>query len=184
MERQPSFTQALTIIETERRQFERCFVALDQPTIVQNSTGSRPVDKVAASLISWLGGGVQPANRSKKGMVDDDAPVWAFKNALGATEDPEGARNSAAGVYIAEVFPALALPSLASECCGRLLGPRYNPGRRKTFRKDHWNSVLDCVASTGVTLEIPGIYEWQSSIGVHRARVSQTKISWTECSAR
>jgi predicted RNase H-like nuclease len=29
-----SFAQALTIIEGERRQFDRCFIALDQPTIV------------------------------------------------------------------------------------------------------------------------------------------------------
>lgn len=155
-----SFAQALTIIVGERRQFDRCFVALDQPTIVPNATGSRPVDKVAASLISWVGGGVQPANRSKKGMFDDDAPVWAFKNSLGATEDPEGARDSDTGVFIAEVFPALALPSLAAEFCGRLMGPRYNPDRRKTFRIDHWNSVLSCAATVGDTLGIAGVSAW------------------------
>src|SRR5690606_31040410 len=108
--------------------------ALDQPTIVPNLTGSRPVDKVAASLISWIGGGVQPANRSKKGMFDDTAPVWTFKGALNPIENPEGARTATNGLFIAEVFPALALPSLAVEFCGRLLAPRYNPGRRKTFR--------------------------------------------------
>ena len=155
-----SFAQALTIIETEQRHFDRCFVALDQPTIVPNTTGSRPVDKVAASLISWVGGGVQPANRSKKGMFDDDAPVWAFKNALGATEDPEGAHDAESGVFIAEVFPALALPSLAAEFCGRLMGPRYNPERRKTFRIDHWNSVLSCAANVGDTLGIVGVPDW------------------------
>lgn len=155
-----SFAQALTIIDAERRHFDRCFVALDQPTIVPNATGSRPVDKVAGSLISWVGGGVQPANRSKKGMFDDDAPVWAFKSALGATEDPEGARNVASGVFIAEVFPALALPSLATEFCGRLLGPRYNPGRRKTFRMEYWNSVLNCVATIGATLRIADLADW------------------------
>jgi predicted RNase H-like nuclease len=47
-----------------------CVVTIDQPTMVPNPGGMRPVDKVAASLISWLGGGVQPANRSKKGMFD------------------------------------------------------------------------------------------------------------------
>lgn len=155
-----SFAQALTIIEAERRQFDRCFIALDQPTIVPNATGSRPVDKVAASLISWVGGGVQPANRSKKGMFDDDAPVWAFKQALGATEDPEGARDADSGVFIAEVFPALALPSLATEFCGRLMAPRYNPGRRKTFRIEHWNAVLNCVSAVGAGLKIPDLAAW------------------------
>ena len=167
-----SFAQALTIIDEERRLFDRCLIALDQPTIVSNATGSRPVDKVAASLISWLGGGVQPANRSKKGMFDDDAPVWEFKNALGAIEDPEGARDSAKGVYIAEVFPALALPSLASEFCGRLLGPRYNPGRRKTFRIEHWNAVLNCVSATGTELGIGALSEWCEQ---HRQSVAPTK---------
>lgn len=47
-----SFAQALAIIGREREQVDRCFVALDQPTIVPNASGSRPVDKVAASLIS------------------------------------------------------------------------------------------------------------------------------------
>jgi predicted RNase H-like nuclease len=46
----------------------------------------RPVDKVAASLISGPGGGVQPSNRSKKGMFDDAAQL-AFQIA------PEGKRR-------------------------------------------------------------------------------------------
>lgn len=167
-----SFAQALTIIEEERRDYDRCFIALDQPTIVPNATGSRPVDKVAASLISWIGGGVQPANRSKLGMFDDDAPVWAFKSALGATEDPEGARNAESGVFIAEVFPALALPSLATEFCGRLMGPRYNPERRKTFRVDHWNSVLSCASSVGDSLDVAGISAWCEN---HRLTVPPRK---------
>lgn len=167
-----SFAQALGIIGREREQFDRCFVALDQPTIVPNPTGSRPVDKVAASLISWIGGGVQPANRSKKGMFDDAAPVWTFKDALNAIEDPEGARDSTTGVFIAEVFPALALPSLAVEFCGRLLGPRYNPGRRKTFRIENWNAVLTCVSATGTALGIAALAEWCEQ---HRQTVAPTK---------
>ncbi|WP_291375018.1 DUF429 domain-containing protein [Devosia sp.] len=138
----------------------RSFVALDQPTIVPNATGSRPVDKIAAALISWIGGGVQPANRSKRGMFDDDAPVWAFKAALGAIEDPEGARTARTGMFIAEVFPALALPSLAVQFCGRLLGPKYNPGRRKTFRLDDWHTVLTCTAAAGLSLQIARLAEW------------------------
>lgn len=74
-----SFAEALAVIERERKEAQKCLVALDQPTIVPNLTGSRPVDRVAGSLISWIGGGVQPASRSKKGMFDDGAPIWRFK---------------------------------------------------------------------------------------------------------
>ena len=62
-----SFAQALEFIREEQRHSERCLVALDQPTIVPNAPSCRPVDRVAGSLISWLGGGVQPANTSKTG---------------------------------------------------------------------------------------------------------------------
>ena len=34
-------------------------VALDQPTIVVNASGVRPVERVVASPISWMGGGVR-----------------------------------------------------------------------------------------------------------------------------
>ena len=58
-----SFSEAAALIQAERLEVSKCVVALDQPTIVPNLTGSRPVDRVAAALISWVGGGVQPANR-------------------------------------------------------------------------------------------------------------------------
>jgi predicted RNase H-like nuclease len=127
---------------------------------VPNATGSRPVDKVAGSLISWLGGGVQPANRSKRGMFDDLAPIWRFKAELGAVEDTKAARSAAAGVYLMEVFPALAIPSLAAQFCGRLKGAKYNPGRRKTFLLEHWLGVLDCAAAAGESLGISGLSAW------------------------
>jgi predicted RNase H-like nuclease len=157
------FAQALDLVRAEALRAKRILVAIDQPTIVPNGSGSRPVDKVAASLISWLGGGVQPANRSKLGMFDDAAPIWAFKDALGAVEDPETARGSVEGTYIAEVFPALAIPSLATQFCGRLLGARYNPGRRRTFKLEHWSAVLDCAAAAGSVLGIEGVDEWCKS---------------------
>lgn len=136
-----SFAQALAFIKRERTSCDKCLVALDQPTIVPNSSGCRPVDRVAGSLISWLGGGVQPANRSKVGMFDDAAPIWRFKEALGAVENPEAARVSQSGLFLTEVFPALALPTLEAAYLGRLLGPRYNPDRRRTFTLESWQVV-------------------------------------------
>ncbi|HEV7252020.1 MAG TPA: DUF429 domain-containing protein [Mesorhizobium sp.] len=154
-----SFEQALSFIEQEWSLSARCLVALDQPTIVPNMTGMRPVDRIAASFISWLGGGVQPANRSKMGMFDDAAPIWHFKDRLGATEDPELARNAERGTFLIEVFPALALPSLEPAFCGRLHSPRYNPERR-TFRLTDWHAVTAALVRLARDEQIVGMEDW------------------------
>lgn len=160
-----TFREAHDFIQSEQRLADRLLVALDQPTIVRNASGSRPVDKVAGSLVSWIGGGVQPANRSKIGMFDDNAPIWRFKQDLGALEDPEAARASANGLHIIEVFPALGLPSLLPRHCGRLLGAKYNPERRKTFRLDHWSSVAECVGDFSLTYGVVGLSAWAQAHG-------------------
>lgn len=137
-----------------------CIVALDQPTIVPNLTSMRPVDRVAASLISWLGGGVQPANRSKIGMFDDAAPIWRFKSRLGASDDAEAARSASSGLFLIEVFPALALPSLEAAYFGRLLAPRYNPEKRRRFRSPDWSSVTEAVRRHASAEIIPELALW------------------------
>jgi len=88
-----SFDQALTFIGEVRSSDGSTLIALDQPTIVANATGMRPVERVAASLISWLGGGVQPSNRGRLGMFCDASPIWRFLNALQAIEDPRGSED-------------------------------------------------------------------------------------------
>lgn len=157
-----SFDQALATIEADTAPLR--IGALDQPTLVPNATGMRPVDRVAASLISWLGGGVQPANRSKIGMFGDAPPVWRFKDRLGAIEDPEISRSATAGLFLMEVFPALALPSLDPAFCGRLLGPRYNPARRKTFALAHWQKVVATVRRLGEEHQIVGLSAWADDL--------------------
>ena len=80
-------------------------------------------------------------------MFSSSSPIWCFLNALGATfKDPEQARLATKGLHLMEVFPALALPSLDSGFFGRLAGPKYNPDRRKTFRKDDWARVAEAAA--------------------------------------
>ena len=123
-------------------------VALDQPTIVPNLTSLRPVERTAAGLVSWLGGGVQPSNRGKIGMFCDASPIWPFLAALGATEQPEECRTAAAGLFLVEVFPALALASIEPSFFGRLAAPRYNPERRKTFKLDDWKRVVTAAAGS------------------------------------
>lgn len=166
------FSQALEAIQRERDQSDYCLVAIDQPTIVPNVSGSRPVDKLAASVISYVGGGVQPANRSKLGMFDDGAPIWQFKTALGATEDPELARSAAAGLYIMEVFPAFALPSIEARFYGRHAAARYNPANRKKFQHEHWLAVITAVERFAAVLGVGGAADWCHS---HRNLVSPRK---------
>src|SRR5258707_5657894 len=109
-----SFDQALTFIRKVRSDDGTTLIALDQPTVVPNLTRMRPVERVAASLISWLGGGVQPSNRGRLGMFCNASPIWRFLTVLEAVEDPEKARTAADGLYLMEVFPALALASLGA----------------------------------------------------------------------
>jgi predicted RNase H-like nuclease len=163
------FNGGLDFIRSVERPASTLLVALDQPSIVANAEGSRPVDKIAGSLISWMGGGVQPANRGKKGMFDDAAPVWAFLQALGATQRPEDARTGS-GRYVIEVFPALALAALEASFFGRLAGPRYNPERRKTFSLDHWSRVLAAVEAEALRLGCPPVRDWLADLDVDRVR--------------
>lgn len=67
------FADALDYINARKKSRACTVVALDQPTIVPNEQGMRPAEKVAAALLSFTGGGVQPANRSKKNMFGDHA---------------------------------------------------------------------------------------------------------------
>ena len=142
-----SFEQALLFISEVSVEAGYTLLALDQPTIVANQTSMRPVERAAASLVSWIGGGVQPSNRGKIGMFCDASPIWKFLAALGATENPEEARVATSGLHLIEVFPALALPSIDERFCGRLSGPRYNPERKKTFRALDWERVTEAAAT-------------------------------------
>lgn len=131
------FDGALDYIQAVQRPDAPAIVALDQPTIVPNATGMRPAEKAAASLISWMGGGVQPANTGRA-LFGRGAPITRFLPHLGAVEDPERARAADRGLHLMEVFPALALASLKPAFFGLRKGPRYNPARRKTFRMGDW----------------------------------------------
>jgi predicted RNase H-like nuclease len=155
-----SFADARAFIEALRQDFAVSLIALDQPTVVPNSTGSRPVDKVAGSLVSFVGGGVQPANRSKIGMFCDDSPVWSFLSELDATQDPIEARTALAGHFLIEVFPALALPAFEDRFSKRLRAPKYNPQNRKKFRLEDWRSVTRIIQTIAQGLGVNGLAAW------------------------
>jgi predicted RNase H-like nuclease len=155
-----SFSQALSFVQEHRSRNGVTLIALDQPTVVPNLTSMRPVERAAASLISWLGGGVQPSNRGRLGMFCDASPIWRFLTALGAEENPERARKADDGLYVMEVFPALALASLDTRFFGRLKGPRYNPDRKKTFLIADWGHVAEAAAREAETLGCDKLAEW------------------------
>ncbi|EDP62727.1 hypothetical protein BAL199_23002 [alpha proteobacterium BAL199] len=155
-----SFAHALAFVEALRQDFAVSLVAVDQPTVVRNTSGSRPVDKVAAALVSFVGGGVQPANRSKVGMFCDNSPIWSFLSALKATEDPVEARVARTGQFLIEVFPALALPALEDRFARRLGAPKYNPKNRRKFRLDDWRSVSRVIQATADGLGVSDLAEW------------------------
>jgi predicted RNase H-like nuclease len=98
------FERALIYIKSIQRSDLPTLVALDQPTIVPNADGMRPVDKAVSRLISWIGGGVQPANRGKLNMFGPHAPISIFLEKLGADENPEVARTAMRGLHLIEVF--------------------------------------------------------------------------------
>ncbi len=124
-----TFEAAADFIKGCAAAVEYVLIAIDQPTIVPNREGCRPVDRVAGSLISELGGGVQPARRAGEGeaFFGDDAPIWRFLTRVMAQQNPIQARTAAVGRFLIEVFPALALPAMIPEVWDRHRAAKYNP---------------------------------------------------------
>ena len=155
-----SFDDARAFIEMVRSPDGTTLIALDQPTLVPNSQSMRPVERAVASVVSWLGGGVQAAHTGKVGMFCKDAPLWPFLRAVGAIEDPERARTAAEDTYLIEVFPALALPSLDEKFAGRMCAPKYNPANRGKFKLADWLSVTDAVGREAHEVGCPALANW------------------------
>src|ERR1035441_5705020 len=131
-----NFLQAGELITTWQAEFKphSTLVLIDQPTIVPNATGQRPVEHIVSSAVSLRRGGMQPANTSRDGMFCASAPVWRFLSRCGgAAANP---LVSVADTRVYETYPVLAMIAMGwlmedSRPAGRL--PKYNPARRKTF---------------------------------------------------
>jgi predicted RNase H-like nuclease len=116
-------------------------VLLDQPTIVKNATGQRPVENIVGSPVSLRYGGTQPANTAREEMFGNEAPVWPFLNRFGGPADP---LEPIADTRVFETYPVLTMIALGwtlpdSRPAGRL--PKYNPDRKKTFSTSDWQYV-------------------------------------------
>ena len=148
------FDEAAEFIESTSSSVDLSLVALDQPSLVPNATSIRPVERVAGSIVNGLGGGVQPANRNKASMFGSDAPIWGFLDRISARENPDLSRQADRGLFLMEVFPALALPTLVPEIWNRRKAAKYNPAARKTYSSDDWqlvaNGIADLAAQSGL----------------------------------
>ena len=164
------FDAARDLIRKRHRPGDLTLLAIDQPTIVANDTGARPVDRAVASLMSYSGGGIQPAFRggSKAALFGDGAPIWRFLDDLAFTDDPEAVAREQSGGVVVEAFPALAVLGLdprftAAPRCG----PRYNPSR-PTFLLAAWADVCAAVASELRRLGLQETASWCDGLAVDR----------------
>ena len=168
------FDHAAAIIEELKSTHDYVLVAIDQPTVVPNQTGSRLVDRVAASLVSRLRGGVQPANQgktksgrtmpSKVRMFGPEAPIWQFLRRIDAVQNPPQSRSAASGRHAIEVFPALALPALEPAILERKRAARYNPANRRRFSLSDWRLVARAASRHAAALRLDGLSEWADDL--------------------
>jgi predicted RNase H-like nuclease len=127
-------------------------VLLDQPIIVENPKGQRPVENIVGSVVSRRRGGTLPANTSNKEMFGRDAPIWPFLKQFGGPANP---LERVADTRVIETYPVLAMIALGwmlkddEHATGRL--PKYNPERRKTFSISDWQHV--CKKASGAFRE-------------------------------
>lgn len=135
-------------------------VLLDQPTIVTNAAGQRPVENLVGSPVSLRYGGVQPANTSKAEMFGEQAPVWRFLTRFGGPADP---LDCIAGTRVFEAYPVLTMIALDwtlpdPRPTGRL--PKYNPERKKTFSLPDWQHVCERTSAAFFEFGLPQIVQW------------------------
>lgn len=157
-----SFADATEKIAAVRSQAQptHTVVFIDQPTIVPNTHGQRPVEHLVASAIARRRGGVQPAYRGRAELFGDGAPIWEFLQRHGGVADLPLAGGSSA---VVETYPALTLVALGWTKAGpdgRQRLPKYNPLRRTTFSDDDWEHVKSRVAAEYTRRDMHQIAEW------------------------
>ena len=162
------FDEAQSIVVELAISADLLLVAIDQPTVVPNLDGFRPVERVVASIVNRLKGGVQPGRRGGGGalMFGDGAPIWRFLERLDAVQDPERARASNSGRFAMEVFPAVALPSLVPAIWERQRAAKYNPEVRRMFLLTDWHLVCDGLSTVASALGLSALADWAR---IHRA---------------
>ena len=135
-------------------------ILLDQPTIVKNASGQRPVENIVSSPVGLRYGGVQPANTARVEMFGKEAPVWQFLTRFGGPADP---LEPVVGSRVYETYPVLAMIALGwtlpdSRRVDRL--PKYNPAWKKTFSNLDWQYVCKRASRALCALRLNDIVRW------------------------
>ncbi len=157
-----TYAAAQTHILNWQKEFSptKTIVMLDQPAIVKNATGQRPVENLAASPVGLRYGGVQPANKAKSEMFGKGAPIWSFLERFGGPSDPQ---KMSGGTRVIETYPVLAMIALNwlvedTRPTGRL--PKYNPQRSKTFLMTDWKIVCNYLTRALEDRAVAGFATW------------------------
>ena len=139
-------------------------IMLDQPTIVKNAAGQRPVESIVGSSVSLRYGGMQPANTSRKEMFGKEAPLWRFLTGFGGAANP---LEPVADTRVFETYPVLAMIALDWMLSdprpkGRL--PKYNPKRKKTFKISDWRHVCEKSSDAFRSRDLRDIAQWINDV--------------------
>jgi predicted RNase H-like nuclease len=161
-----SFAAAEQAILTWQAEYavERTIILIDQPTIVRNASGQRPVEHIVASLVGRRYGGMQPANTGRLGMFHG-APIWPFLDRFGG---PSDLLSCSRHTEIFETYPVLTIiaqgwiQSDDLRPCGKL--PKYNPIRRSTFRIDDWAYLCGKLSGFFRERGVAEVADWIESI--------------------
>ena len=156
-----SFSKAEEFIDAVSKDACYTLVAIDQPTIVPNQFGYRPVERVAQTVVCKLNSGVQPARTTGSGeaLFGPASPVMGFLGRLGAKQSPELARVSRQGKFLVEVYPALSLPTLVPEIWKRGQAARYNPSK-PNFGLVDWQMVCSGLSLYARSLNALEVAAW------------------------
>ena len=140
-------------------------IAIDQPLIVKNAYGRRPVEDAISPLVGRFRGGVQPSSRvGCANLFGDNAPIWRFLGALDAVHDPAAVHNARGKRCVFEVYPALGNLGLFPSSWKRGMMYKYNP-TRDTFSLDDWRELASSVAHLFEAIGCPDGASCASSLG-------------------
>jgi predicted RNase H-like nuclease len=161
-----NFSEASDAVSEWQNKTSPCatIVLIDQPTIVTNAAGQRPVENIVASPVSLRYGGMQPANTSQSEIFGTEAPIWQFLEKFGGGSDPFSLTEDE---QVFETYPVLALIALGwvlpdKRKTGRL--PKYNPRRRTTFSIDDWRHICDRLSDEIAARQLSSLGAWISGI--------------------
>lgn len=181
--RAANFTEASDAISKWRNETNPgvTIVLIDQPTIVTNVGGQRPVENIVASPVSLRYGGMQPANTSRFEMFGTDAPIWQFLEKFGGASDPF---SPLANEQVFETYPVLSLIALGwvlpdKRITGRL--PKYNPERRTTFSIDDWRLICDRLSEEIATRQLSSLGTWISKVKTKHSPQKRDQDSIDAC---